>query len=50
MIVAMTTTVELVLDQTYASSLLQGLLAYVYVDIQVDYAEAFQVLSGVTYS
>jgi HK97 family phage major capsid protein len=49
MIVGLTTTVELVLDQTYAASLLQGLLAYVYVDIQVDYPQAFQVLSGVTY-
>lgn len=50
MIVAMTTTVELVLDQTYAAQLLQGLLAYVYVDVAVDYVQAFQTLSGVTYS
>lgn len=50
MVIGMTTTVELVLDQTYAASLNQGLLAYVYVDIQLDYPEAFEVLTGVTYS
>lgn len=50
MIVGLTTTVELVLDQTYAASLQQGLLAYVYADVQLDYAQAFQVLSGVSYS
>ena len=50
MVIGMTTEVELVLDQTYAAQLLQGLLAYVYVDVAVDYAQAFQVLKGVTYS
>lgn len=50
MIVGLTTTVELVLDQTYAATLNQGLLAYIYVDINIDYSEAFQTLSGVTYS
>jgi HK97 family phage major capsid protein len=50
MIVGLTTTVELVLDQTYAASLQQGLLAYVYADVQLDYGAAFQVLSGVSYS
>lgn len=47
MIVGLTTTVELVLDQTYAATLNQGLLAYVYCDVQVDYTQAFQVLSAV---
>jgi HK97 family phage major capsid protein len=50
LVVGLTTTIELVLDQTYAASLLQGLLAYVYCDVQVDYAQGFQVLSGVTYA
>jgi HK97 family phage major capsid protein len=50
MVVGMTTTVELVLDQTYAATLQQGLLAYIYVDVQLDYSQAFQTLSGVTYS
>lgn len=47
LIVGMTTRVELVLDQTYAASLLQGLLAYVYVDVAVEYPQAFNVLSAV---
>lgn len=50
MVVGMTTTVELVLGETYAASLQQGLLAYIYADIQLDYSQAFQTLSGVTYS
>lgn len=47
MVVGLTTRVELVLDQTYASQLLQGLLAYIYVDIAIEYSQAFNVLSGV---
>lgn len=47
MVIGMTTTVELVLDQTYAANLLQGLLAYVYIDVQVEYTPAFQILTGV---
>lgn len=50
MTIAMTTTVELVLDQTYAAQLLQGVLAYVYCDVVVTYKEAFQTISGVTYT
>jgi HK97 family phage major capsid protein len=46
-VVGMTTTVELVLGERYANELMQGLLAYVYVDIQFEYAEAFQIISGV---
>lgn len=47
MVVGMSAQVELVLDQTYAASLMQGLLAYVYVDVAVDYVDAFEVLVGV---
>jgi hypothetical protein len=36
-----------VLGERYANELMQGLLAYVYVDVQFEYSEAFQIISGV---
>ena len=47
LVVGLTTRVELVLDQTYAAQLLQGLLAYVYVDVVIEYPQAAYVMTGV---
>jgi len=47
MTLGMANQVELVLDQTYAAQLQQGLLFYVYVDMVIHQSAAFQVLTGV---
>jgi HK97 family phage major capsid protein len=46
-VVGLTTRVELVLDQTYATQLMQGLLAYVYMDVVIEYPQAAYVMTGV---